>query len=67
MDIAYRRSFRVFRATTRRGNGTLENGVVMAFITIVILLLGLTLLFSGIENKSISDYIREWIGSTKHE
>lgn len=38
----------------------------MAFLTIIVLLLGLTLIFSGIEKKSIADFMREWIGSTKN-
>ena len=34
----------------------------MTFIIILLILGGLTLVFSGIENKSLASYLQSWIG-----
>jgi hypothetical protein len=34
----------------------------MVFITLALLLGGLALLFSAVEDKSIADYVKQWIG-----
>ncbi len=34
----------------------------MTFVTLALLLSGLLLLFSAIENQSITDYAKTWIG-----
>lgn len=34
----------------------------MTFIIILLILGGLTLIFSGIENVSLASYLRQWLG-----
>lgn len=34
----------------------------MTFIIILLILGGLTLVFSGVENKSLAAYLQSWIG-----
>lgn len=37
----------------------------MTFLIIITLLGGLTLIFSGIEDVSLTAYMQQWIGGTK--
>jgi hypothetical protein len=39
--------------------------VWMIFITLILTLSGLALLFSAIENKPIKDYLSSWLGGKK--
>lgn len=36
----------------------------MTFVIILLILGGLTLIFSGIENKSLAEYLQTWIGGS---
>lgn len=38
----------------------------MTFIIILLILGGLTLIFSGVENKSLAAYLQEWIGGSSN-
>jgi len=36
----------------------------MTFVIILLILGGLTLIFSGIENKSLATYLQSWLGGS---
>jgi len=36
----------------------------MTFIIIILILFGLTLIFSGIEKKSLAAYLQSWLGGS---
>ena len=38
----------------------------MTFLILILVLSGLALIFAGIENKSIPDYLRTWVGTTSN-
>lgn len=37
----------------------------MTFTTLMLILAGFALLFSAVEDKPISTYLKEWLGSSK--